>query len=187
MPRQKQYDEQEVIDKAMHLFWRKGYENTSARMLESEMNINLFSIYASFKNKEGVLLESLKAYKKLLRNRLMGPLKNGEGLFSIKDYFYNFLRFTKEKDSYKGCLLINTSQELSTNMNKAVAQEITQFSEEIMNTFTSILAKNTSKTAAQVTKEADYLFVALVGMITSARVMQEEQIRNYIEMTFDQL
>ena len=53
MARKKQYIESEVIDKAMHLFWRKGYENTSMRMLENE-SINKFSIYASFGHKQGV-------------------------------------------------------------------------------------------------------------------------------------
>jgi AcrR family transcriptional regulator len=62
MARNKQYNEQEVIEKAMSLFWRNGYQNTSVRMLEKEMGINQFSIYASFGNKHGVV-ESLKCYK----------------------------------------------------------------------------------------------------------------------------
>jgi AcrR family transcriptional regulator len=47
----------------MSLFWRNGYQNTSVRMLEKEMGINQFSIYASFGNKHGVFVESLKCYK----------------------------------------------------------------------------------------------------------------------------
>lgn len=54
MPRKKQYNEQEVIEKAMQLFWRNGYETTSVQMLEKEMGINKFSIYASFGSKDGV-------------------------------------------------------------------------------------------------------------------------------------
>jgi hypothetical protein len=34
MARNKQYNEQEVIEKAMSLFWRNGYQNTSVRMLK---------------------------------------------------------------------------------------------------------------------------------------------------------
>jgi hypothetical protein len=62
MARNKQYNEQEVIEKRCLLFWRNGYQNTSVRMLE-EMGINQFSIYASFGNKHGVFVESLKCYK----------------------------------------------------------------------------------------------------------------------------
>jgi AcrR family transcriptional regulator len=38
------------------------YESTSVRMLEKEMGINQFSIYASFGSKQGVL-KVLKCYK----------------------------------------------------------------------------------------------------------------------------
>jgi len=48
MARKKEYREEEVIEKAMNLFWRNGYESTSMQMLEKEMGINKFSIYASF-------------------------------------------------------------------------------------------------------------------------------------------
>jgi AcrR family transcriptional regulator len=41
----------------MSLFWRNGYESTSVRMLEKEMGINQFSIYASFGSKQGVFLK----------------------------------------------------------------------------------------------------------------------------------
>ena len=64
MARKKQYIEEEVIEKAMHLFWRNGYESTSMQMLEKEMGINKFSIYSSFGSKHGVFLESLKSYNK---------------------------------------------------------------------------------------------------------------------------
>ncbi|GAK99665.1 hypothetical protein JCM19314_3710 [Nonlabens ulvanivorans] len=37
MARKKQYKEEEVLEKAMNLFWIKGYENTSLEMLEKEM------------------------------------------------------------------------------------------------------------------------------------------------------
>jgi hypothetical protein len=59
MARNKQYNEQEVIEKAMSLFWRNiKYLGT---YVEKEMGINQFSIY--FGNKHGVFVESLKCYK----------------------------------------------------------------------------------------------------------------------------
>ena len=60
MARKKAYIEEQVIEKAMNLFWRNGYESTSVRMLENEMGINQFSIYASFGSKQGVFKESIK-------------------------------------------------------------------------------------------------------------------------------
>jgi len=37
MPRVKNYNEQEVLEKAMNLFWKNGYETTSMQQLEKEM------------------------------------------------------------------------------------------------------------------------------------------------------
>jgi hypothetical protein len=42
MARNKQYNEQEVIEKAMSLFWRNGYQNTSVRMLEGDGHQSIF-------------------------------------------------------------------------------------------------------------------------------------------------
>jgi len=46
MARKKQYNEEDVLEKALTLFWSNGYESTSTRMLEKEMGINQFSIYS---------------------------------------------------------------------------------------------------------------------------------------------
>ena len=63
MARKKQYNEEEVVEKATGLFWRNGYEATTVRMLEKDMVINQFSIYSSFGNKQCVFLESINDYK----------------------------------------------------------------------------------------------------------------------------
>jgi len=52
MPRNKTNDDDLVLEKAMNVFWVHGYEGTSVRLLEKEMGINQFSMYASFKNKK---------------------------------------------------------------------------------------------------------------------------------------
>ncbi len=97
MARKKQYIEQEVLEKAMALFWRNGYESTSVRMLEKEMGINQFSIYASFGSKQGLFLESINAYKRKMHCIKDKLEKSGNGTLGIKQYFYDFLDFSKEK------------------------------------------------------------------------------------------
>ncbi|MGB6151746.1 MAG: TetR/AcrR family transcriptional regulator, partial [Pricia sp.] len=75
MARKKEYKEEEVIEKAMHLFWQNGYVNTSMQMLEKEMGINKFSIYSSFGSKHGVFIQSLNAYKAKI-NGIFEKFKN---------------------------------------------------------------------------------------------------------------
>ena len=185
MPRQKNYDKGVVTDKAMRLFWRNGYYTTSTRMLEKEMGINLFSIYSSFQNKDGVFLASVKCYKELIRQRLLIPLaKKPKTIATLKDFFYDFLNFTKEQRTYKGCLLINTANELGTDMTENIAKEISSFSEEIRAHISSILSEDQSKDEASLTRQTNYIFVALQGVSLTAKALDKTQIDDYIEMTF---
>jgi len=185
MPRKKSYIEEEVIEKAMHTFWKNGYEATSVRMLEKEMGINQFSIYASFDDKEGVFLESIKYYKRKLRKELLDDLSiSGKGIDSIKKYFYDFLKFIKEDNAYKGCLLTNTINELKPEVQSIIKSQIAEFAKKIRNTFVKILATDTNKDMQMVEKQANYLIVALQGLSIASKMLGKKQLDDFIEETF---
>ena len=44
MPRTKQFNEEEVLNKAMELFWEKGFHATSIQDLVSHLGINRASL-----------------------------------------------------------------------------------------------------------------------------------------------
>lgn len=60
--RPRQFDYDEALDKAMHVFWKKGYEGTSMPDLTDAMGINRPSIYATFGNKEELFRKALTRY-----------------------------------------------------------------------------------------------------------------------------
>ncbi|MBZ0293345.1 MAG: TetR/AcrR family transcriptional regulator [Anaerolineae bacterium] len=62
MPRQREFDKREVLDRAMRLFWAQGYEATSVRDLTLAMGISTSSMYDVFGDKRGVFLEALARY-----------------------------------------------------------------------------------------------------------------------------
>jgi AcrR family transcriptional regulator len=84
----------------MSLFWRNGYQNTSVRMLEKEMGINQFSIYASFGNKHGVFVESLKCYKTKIYS-IFEKLQNGKDGVNDILKFYDSVRMPSELGTIK--------------------------------------------------------------------------------------
>lgn len=185
MPRKKKYDEAEVIQKAMNVFWLNGYTQTSARMLEQQMGINLFSIYSAFQNKDGVFLETVKRYKRHFKSNLLLPLsQRPKTTESIQQFFYDFLQFTQENNQYKGCLLINAANELRENMNEALSQEIAQFSMEIKDNIYNILLADTQKNQELVMKQTNFLFVSLQGLALTSKFNPQNWINDYIEMTF---
>ena len=184
MARQKQYNEEEVIEKAMRLFWRYGYDNTSVRMLEKEMGINQFSIYAGFGSKHGVFLESLKCYNKKT-NDIFETLKNSNnGVEDIKEFFYNSIKNSGFKDNQKGCFVTNTYNEFAESEDVVIKEKVTGFMNNLKEIFIEKLKMDPSKNEETVVKQANYLVLAKHGLAAAARVNTEEEIKDYIEMTF---
>jgi len=61
--RPRSFDRGRALERAMHLFWRRGYEATSVSDLTRAMGINPPSLYAAFGDKERLYLEALGRYQ----------------------------------------------------------------------------------------------------------------------------
>jgi len=184
MARKKQYIEEEVIDKAMHLFWRNGYENTSMQMLEKEMGINKFSIYSSFGNKHGVFLESLKSYQAKIKIMFDRFENASNGVEDIKQFFYDSVAICDQTGNAKGCLLTNTYNEFSASEDEIITMQMTSFMEDLKSLFIKKLRMDATKDEDTLTKQANFLVVAKHGLAAATRVNSKKEIEDYIEMIF---
>lgn len=112
MGRVKQFDEQVVLDKAMHIFWEKGYEKTSMQDLVDHMGIHRRSIYDTFGDKHELFLKSLDCYEFRLNQIINQQVKQD---MTIKEKLETlFLSVSSvNNESPKGCLIVNSAAELS--------------------------------------------------------------------------
>lgn len=188
MARKKEYIESEVIEKAMTLFWRNGYENTSMQMLEKEMGINKFSIYSSFGSKHGVFIESLKSYKTKVKD-LFDKLKNASnGVEDIKQFFYDSVQLGRGDEKLaKGCLITNTYNEFSQSPDELIKEQMNAFMNDLKEVFIEKLRMDASKDEETIQKQANFLLLAKHGLAAASRVNSTKEIEDYIEMTFDRL
>jgi AcrR family transcriptional regulator len=60
--RPREFDIDEALDKAMHLFWEQGYDGTSLAELATVMGITKPSLYAAFNDKQGLFEAALARY-----------------------------------------------------------------------------------------------------------------------------
>jgi AcrR family transcriptional regulator len=60
--RPRAFDDEEVLDVAMRLFWDHGFDGTSMSDLTEAMGINRRSVYAAFGNKEALFTAALERY-----------------------------------------------------------------------------------------------------------------------------
>ena len=58
------FDRAAALEKAMHVFWERGYEAASVADLTSAMGITPPSLYTAFGDKEHLFLEAVEAYGK---------------------------------------------------------------------------------------------------------------------------
>lgn len=184
MARKKAYNEDEVVEKAMRLFWRNGYQATSMQMLETAMGINKFSIYSSFGNKNGLFLESLKCYKKNVSSMLQAFDKGTNGVDDIKQFFYDSVRSNFNDGQIKGCFVTNTYNEFSEDEDLVIKEQIGNFMDNIKKMFINKLQMNSSKSEETILKQANYLLLAKHGLAAAARVNTQKEIEDYIEMSF---
>ena len=63
MSRPRSFDENQVVDRAMELFWTKGYEATSVSDLTAELGVHPGSLYRTFGDKHALFLRALTRYR----------------------------------------------------------------------------------------------------------------------------
>lgn len=187
MARKKEYNETVVVEKAMNLFWKNGYETTSMQMLEKEMGINKFSIYSSFGNKHGLFIESLKSYKRKV-NSIFEEFKNANnGIEDIKTFFYNSVEICNIEGNQKGCMVTNTYNEFSEKEDAQIKELMHSFMSNLKELFIDKLKLDSNKDEVTILKQANYLLLAKHGLAAASRVNSKKEIEDYIEMTFKNL
>jgi TetR/AcrR family transcriptional regulator, transcriptional repressor for nem operon len=114
MPWEKNYDESEVLERAMHAFWAHGYEATSMGDLVESTGINRGSIYAAYTNKRTLFMRALRHYDKVHRADYLARIARQHApKDAIVAAFEAAGRNTGQDGTPAGCLLVNTVLELS--------------------------------------------------------------------------
>jgi TetR/AcrR family transcriptional regulator, transcriptional repressor for nem operon len=107
----KQFERSEVLDRAMAVFWRRGYEATSIRDLVEATGINRGSIYGTFGDKKGLFLAVLAHYAEEVAKPMMAELSDPDPRRALNRMFDSIIRRTSDPRFPRGCLNTNTSLE----------------------------------------------------------------------------
>lgn len=114
MARQKEFDEDELLEKAVGLFWQKGYNATSAQDLVDCLGINRSSIYNTYTDKRTLFKKSLNHYQVKQTNAMIAMLGKAENAKKVlKQIFSDLIRESDEDPLLKGCFMVNTAVELA--------------------------------------------------------------------------
>jgi TetR/AcrR family transcriptional repressor of nem operon len=122
MPRPKSFDEEAVLDQAVKLFQKRGYEATSLSDLEAHLGIGRQSLYNTFGDKRALYLKALERYRESVREGVFGQLTApGAGLEQIRAFFRESILLLTGPGHGRTCLVANTILERGSEDAEALA------------------------------------------------------------------
>jgi TetR/AcrR family transcriptional regulator, transcriptional repressor for nem operon len=104
-----QFDQEQVLDKALEAFWRKGYEATSLNDLLEATGLARQSLYNTFGDKHALFIAALRRYVDRGVGQFAQMLETGTVRAAIRRTFESTRRSTNREC---GCFLVNSATEL---------------------------------------------------------------------------
>lgn len=173
MARIREFDPDVALDKAMKVFWQKGYTNTSIEDLVSATGVNRYGLYDEFENKHGLFLAALDYYQNAVAGILFGMVERPEAsLTDIRNYFAKLVELSSSEMGKFGCLMANCASEVAPH-DECAANKVEKFRARLQLGFRNALsnAKAAEQLPAQFNVEqiADFLTGIMQGLSVMAR------------------
>jgi TetR/AcrR family transcriptional regulator, copper-responsive repressor len=167
MGRTKQFSRDSVLEKALPVFWKHGFADTSLKELEKATGVNKSGLYAELADKGDLYLESLRHY---LRKR------QKEGLLTARPLGWkNIERFLKvgfcSLEGQKGCFSVNSMNQFAVL--PRAAQEIISQSRAFLK---DLIARNVE--AEKPTMKPMVLAEIILTFFTGASMEQHLKVDN---------
>jgi|SRR5680860_209726 len=107
------HNRQDSLERALHLFWQKGFHATSLKDLEKALDMRPGSIYATFGSKDGLFQESLERYASLGLANLERTLYAHESpLAGLAAYLRGLGGLCDQDLPSRACMLVKSLLEL---------------------------------------------------------------------------
>jgi len=168
MARTIEFDEIDVLEKAMHTFWSEGYDGTSMQMLEKSMGLVRTSIYNTYGNKRQLFNRVISHYEQTIIRVLMARVESETDIRKAMAKMLNGeidLHFNLPNPG--GCLVVLSVLEKARHGDESI-----QLLESIVNKMEKFLLKKLSIAQAegQLSKELDVKSISLTIATTSVGI-----------------
>ncbi|KXY01441.1 TetR/AcrR family transcriptional regulator [Bacillus paranthracis] len=172
MGRKISFNKEQALNKAMHLFWEKGYDATYISDLIETMGISRSTLYDSFGDKDALfklVLEHYKNYGSQKRNLLFSGINTKASLTS---FFYQHIEKCYSDEIPKGCIITNSSL-LIGKIDPAIEEILINDFNELEKVFKQVIEEGKRK--GEISQEADTELVAysLLSLNHSLNIMSK--------------
>ena len=116
MGRAPKFDDDEILDRAMAVFWRHGWSTTSIRDLEVGLDLKAPSIYRRFGSKDLLGAAVVDHYVERVIGRRVATHLNGSGdpLANLRRFLESSVTQTSDTQRLWGCLVTTTALEVDS-------------------------------------------------------------------------
>jgi len=166
------FNKEHALDKAMYLFWEKGYDATYISDLIETMEISRSTLYHSFGDKEEIfkqVLEHYKSYGRRKRNLLFSGIDTKA---SLKSFFYQHIKECYSDDIPKSCIITNSSL-LIGQIDPSIEEILLNDFNELEKIFKQVIEEGKKK--GEISQEANSELVAysLLSLNHSIKLMSK--------------
>ena len=105
--RPREFDKEEALSAAMHVFWKQGYDGASMRDLTGAMNISGPSLYATFGDKEQLFKEAIDYYVNQNACKPLVVFETEPNIeTAVRKFLFEIIQYSTDSVSgAKGCFL----------------------------------------------------------------------------------
>jgi TetR/AcrR family transcriptional repressor of nem operon len=192
MARQKEFEREEVLEKALEVFWCKGYSGTSFQTLTEGMSINRQSICDTYGDKHTLFIEALHYYYKKNSAATAAHFSQQKPVKELlRSFFEKTIVDASAEQKTKGCFLQNVTLEMVPH-DKEVVAVVNQNMEDLTKIFQALISRGiksgeivSSQTPASL---AMYLVNTTQGLITLGKtVTDKKKLRAVAEVAINAL
>lgn len=181
MPRPKEFDPDEVLEKAMRLFWEQGYEATSMDDLIKRTGVHRGSLYETFGNKEQIFLAAFDRFSSCVSAPFAQRLlESPTPLATLQAFFReNIVESYAQGMMQDGCMLANVAVEMAPH-HKEVCCKVNQMLEARERVFHLALTRAQEQNELAQNKDvrslAQYLNALALGIAVMIRANTDPEV-----------
>ncbi|MBE9141027.1 TetR/AcrR family transcriptional regulator [Nodosilinea sp. LEGE 07088] len=187
MPRHKEFDPENCLNQVMHLFWEKGYQDTSIADLVQRSGVQRYGLYETFGDKQELFQRALDWYLSTVISQYLARLESEDSepsLTEIEIFFEQFIDYLDHPSSSLGCLICNTAVEGAVH-DPIVISRVQQYLERLRRAFARALksAQHNGELAegTDIVQITEFLTGSVLGISTYARSpASREDVKRYV-------
>jgi len=180
MARTKDFDENEVLGKAIDIFWYKGYNGTSMQDLVDGLGISRSSLYDTYGDKHTLFIKALESYQNEGSSKICAIVNStAPAKETIKRLLELITAELLVDQKHKGCFMVNAEVEVAPH-DKEVSRMVCANDQQVEDAFYQVI-KNGQESGEIANRQdaralARFTFNTVKGIRVTAKSITDETV-----------